>query len=402
MRSWADIRFEALAANLAALRSRLPPRGRLLLPVKANAYGHGAATIARWAEELGVAWFGVADVDEARELRGAGVRGRVLLFGPLPAERVRELRAAGVTPTLCSAGEARAWAREAPGAAAHLEVDTGMGRSGFDWRRPDEIAAAAGTAGLSLEGAYTHFPAADTDPAFTLAQHARFHAVLEELGARGLRPAVAHWSNSAALLYHPTLGGDLARPGIAAYGATGAIGLPPDAPGSPGGLHLPRLEPVLRWWAPVVQVREFLPGDSVGYGRTARVERPVRGALLGVGYGDGYPRSQAASGWVEIRGVRCPLLGRVSMDLTMADASAVPDLRPGDAALLLGDATGLTADDVAGRSGAIAYEILTGIRSSVARRPVRSAPDVERESADASEARAAAAEPRAGAPVHGA
>ncbi|HEY7530209.1 MAG TPA: alanine racemase [Gemmatimonadota bacterium] len=371
MRTWADIRFEALAANLAALGSRLPPGGRLLLPVKANAYGHGAVVVARWAEELGVGWFGVAAAGEALELRESGVRGRILLFGPLPAERTRELRDARITPTLCSAAEARIWARDAPGAPAHLEVDTGMGRSGFGWRGADEIADVAATAGLALEGAYTHFPAADTDPAFTLAQHARFRGLLEDLGGRGLRVEIVHWSNSAALLYHPTLGGDLARPGIASYGATAAIGLPPDAPGSPGGLHLPRLQAVLSWWAPVVQVRDFLPGDTVGYGRTARVERPVRGALLAVGYGDGYPRSQAAAGWVEIRGVRCPLLGRVSMDLTTVDASAVPDVRPGDAALLLGDAAGLTADDVAARSDTISYEILTGIRARVERRTVR-------------------------------
>jgi alanine racemase len=129
--------------------------------------------------------------------------------------------------------------------------------------------------------------------------------------------------------------------------------------------------PVLQWWARVVQIREFLPGDSVGYARTARVERPTRGALLSVGYGDGYPRSQAAAGFVLLRGERCPLLGRVSMDLTMVDVTRAPTVREGDAALLLGDAPGLSAEEFAARSGTVSYEIFTGIGSRVERRFLR-------------------------------
>lgn len=363
MRTWAEIRFESLAANLAALARRLPASARLLLPVKANAYGHGAVEISRWAEELGVGWLGVATPDEALELREAGICARILLFGPLPAERARDLRRGRVTPTLCSLEEAREWARAAPGAAAHVEVDTGMGRAGFHWRRAGALERLAEIPGLALEAAYTHFAAAESEPAFTLEQEARFRAVLEMLSERGLRFPMTHLSNSAALLRHPGLAGDIARPGIAAYGVPGAAGVPAEVGAE--------LEPVLSWWAPVVQVREFLPGDTVGYGRTARIERPTRAALLAVGYGDGYRRAQGHGGWVELHGAPCPVLGRVSMDLTMVDATLAPASGPGDAALLLGDAHGLTADELAARSGTISYEVLTGIQGRVERRYLR-------------------------------
>jgi alanine racemase len=367
MRTWADIRFEALAANLTALRRRLAPGCGLLLPVKADAYGHGAARIALWAEELGVGWLGVASLEEAVELRRAGVRARILLFGPLPEEALAELRGLGVTPTLCSVDDARRWARAAPGVPAHVEIDTGMGRAGFDWRRASDVARLAEITGIVAEAAYTHFSAAEAEPAFTLAQEERFRRLLAELAGRGLRFPMVHLSNSAAVLLHPGLAEDLARPGIAAYGAMRETGVLSDV--------AREFRPVLQWWARVVQVRDFLPGDGVGYGRTARVESPTRGALLAVGYGDGYPRSQAASGFVFLRGASCPLLGRVSMDLTMVDATRVPGVREGDAALLLGEAPGLSADDVAARSGTISYEILTGIRRRVERRYVREASD---------------------------
>lgn len=363
MRTWAEIRFESLAANLTALERRMPAGARLLLLVKANAYGHGAVAITRWAEELGVEWLGVATPGEAFELRAAGSRSRVLLLGPLPHEGLDHLRRASVTPTLCSLEDASRWARSAPGVPAHVEIDTGMGRAGFDWRRTSELARLAGTPGLALEAAYTHFPAAESDPAFTLEQHDRFRRLIRELADGGLRFPMVHLSNSAALLRHPSFAADLVRPGIAAYGAAGAAGAPPEAASE--------LEPVLRWWAPVVQLREFHPGDTVGYGRTAVIQRRTRAALLAVGYGDGYPCSQANAGWVELGGAPCPVLGRVSMDLTMVELSAAATVAVGDAALLMGDAAGLTADDLGARSGTHAYEILTGIRGRVERRYVR-------------------------------
>jgi alanine racemase len=370
MRTWADIRFEALAANLAALKKRLAPGGGLLLPVKADAYGHGAAQISLWAEELGVGWLGVASLDEATSIRRAGVRARLLLFGPLPDVGLAELVAWRVTPTLCSVDDALRWARAAPGVPAHVEIDTGMGRGGFDWRRVTEVARLAGIAGLVCEAAYTHFAAAETEPAFTIAQDERFRRLLADLAGRGLRFPMVHLSNSAALLLHPGRPEDLARPGIAVYGALRETGVRPDV--------AREFRPVLEWWAPVVQVREFLPGDTVGYGRTARIETPTRAALLGVGYGDGYPRSQVASGFVLLGGERCPLLGRVSMDLVMVDVGRAGAVREGDAALLVGEAPGLSAEEVAARSGTISYELLTGIRSRVERRYLRGAGGRER------------------------
>jgi alanine racemase len=369
MRTWADIRFEALAANLAALKKRLAPGCGLLLPVKADAYGHGAAQVSLWAEELGVGWLGVASLDEATSIRRAGVRARLLLFGPLPDGGLGELVARRVTPTLCSVDEALRWARAAPGVPAHVEIDTGMGRAGFDWRRVTEVARLAGIAGLACEAAYTHFAAAETEPAFTIAQDERFRRLLAELAGRGLRFPMVHLSNSAAVLLHPGRPEDLARPGIAAYGAMRETGVLPDV--------AREFRPVLEWWAPVVQVREFLPGDTVGYGRAVRVETPTLAALLAVGYGDGYPRSQAASGFVLLRGERCQLLGRVSMDLVMVDVGRAGAVREGDAALLVGEAPGLSADDVATRSGTISYELLTGIRSRVERRYLRGAGEKE-------------------------
>ncbi|MFN2432145.1 MAG: alanine racemase [Gemmatimonadota bacterium] len=369
MRTWADISREALAANLDLLRAALPRGGRLLLPVKADAYGHGAVAVARWAEELDVGWLGVACREEALELRESGVVARILLFGPLPAEGVDDLRPAGVTPTLCSLAEAERWARTAPGTPAHVEVDTGMGRSGFDWRRAAELARLRDVAGLALEGAYTHFAAAESDAPFTREQHDRFRAVIGALEALGTRFPLVHLSNSAGLLLHGRMDAHLARAGIAAYAPSAAYGAERSGTAA--------WRPLLTWWARVVQVRDLEPGDSVGYGRDARIERPTRAALLAVGYGDGYPRSQAAGGFVELRGARCPVLGRISMDLTTVDVTAVPDVRVGDAALLLGERPGLSADALAGRSNTISYEILTGLARRVERRHLLGEPEAE-------------------------
>ncbi|MBA2564741.1 MAG: alanine racemase [Gemmatimonadetes bacterium] len=370
MRTWADIRFEALAANLAALRQLLPARAGLLLPVKANAYGHGAVPIARWAEELGVSWLGVATVDEGVELRAAGVAARVLLFGPLPLARVGEVAHSRITPTLCSVEEAARWARVAPGVPAHVEVDTGMGRAGFDWRSRcvDRLARLSG---ISIEGVYSHFPAADSDIEFTAEQRRRFGEVLERLAREGVRPALTHLANSAAVLGGCPDTCELARPGIAAYGSCASFREALREQDRGRGRGTTSLRPVLQWWARIVQLRDFAAGDSVGYGRTVRLDRPTRAALLAVGYGDGYPRSQAAEGFVEIRGRRCRILGRISMDLTLVDATPAPEVRMGEDALLLGEAPGLSADDLAGRSGTIGYEILTAIRARVERRYLR-------------------------------
>ena len=361
---WAEVDTGALRDNAAAIRGHVGPGPGMIAMVKANGYGHGAVLAARAFLEGGATALGVSSPEEAIQLRRAGIEAPVLAVGWTHPTTHAELLAAGIEVTVydSAAVEALASAARATGQTAlvHLKVDTGMNRLGAPLADVEALLAAiaAGRPRLRLAGIFTHFADADgVDPGFTEVQHGRFLGVVE--AARAVEPSVlVHCANSAATLGYPAMRHDAVRPGIALYG------YPP-----PGATGVVALRPALTVVATVTQVKTVLPGETVGYGRTWTAIAPTRVATIAAGYADGVQRSQSNRGVVLVHGVHCPIVGRVSMDQIGVDVSAVPAVRQGDEAMLLGgrgDAW-LGADEVAARVETISYEVLCAVSPRIRR-----------------------------------
>lgn len=338
--------------------------------LKADAYGMGMRAVAdalrRELEPEGPWAFGVAAVSEGEALREAGWTGRVLVFSPTPPDEVARAARVGLTPAVSDLESLGRWADAATEAGRrlpfHLEVDTGMGRAGFRWTEAAEWGAeAARTAAgrLLWEGCFTHFHSADEpDLAATDAQWERFRDALSLLPApaEGDPPRVVHTSNSAAALRRAGYGCDLVRPGIFLYGGTAGADVHP--------------RPVASVRARVSLVRKVPAGATVGYGATYAASGPELWGTCAIGYGDGLPRALASAGGEAIvRGVRVPIVGRISMDVSVLNLSRVPDARAGDVATFIGrdGAEEIRVDEVAERCGTISYEILTGLTQRLPR-----------------------------------
>lgn len=373
-RTWVDVDLDVLGGNVAALAGMLPGRTDILMTVKANAYGHGLIPVARAA--AGVWGFGVASLDEVAALRGAGIERPVVCLMPVVREDAGRAVSLNATCAITDLGLAEALDAAARAAGAtvdvHLEVDTGMGRAGV--RREEAVALVERLGELSalrLDGIFTHFASADEpDRAFTDRQIERFDALLAALEERGLKPPRVHAANSAAALrFRRAADRTLVRPGIALYGAPGEIARDADegswAPdeGSP-------FTPALSWHARVLAVKTLEAGESVSYHRRYTASGRERIALLGVGYGDGWPYGLSEVGSVLLRGRPVPIRGAVCMDLTMVDATGIPDLAVGEVATLIGrqGAARQTVEDVGRDAGLMSYAVLTGIGPRVRRR----------------------------------
>jgi alanine racemase len=353
-----------LRSNVDAIRARIHSKGGVMAVVKADAYGHGIENVVNAVGEK-VDWFGVANLQEAllvRRASGRELKPVLILGSALPSER-RAIVEAGFCPVISSLEEAAAYDLLAGNLGVdafqiHLAVDTGMGRMGV-WEREAEDTARAimGLTRVRLTGMATHFPSADEDRAYTRAQVERFAALVAKLRAAGWSGLV-HLANSAGLLGFPESYEDLARVGLAIYGCSPVEG------------QNQLLGVTLTWKTRVVLVRDLGAGRSVSYGRTFITEGPMRVATLAVGYADGYPRSLSGSAArVLIRGVGCPLLGRVTMDQIMVDVSACPEVVSGEEVVLLGrqGAQQISVDEMAQWAGTIPWEIFTGFGGRVVR-----------------------------------
>jgi alanine racemase len=349
-RAWVDVDLGALTANARALAALTGVR--LLPMVKANGYGLGAIAVARALEPLEPWGYGVASVEEGAALRAAGIVRPILVVTPLLAESVQPHMAHDLRPTIGDPLALEAWCA-ASTRPFHVEVDTGMGRAGVRW---DDRAALSAVAARLLaapgwEGVFTHFHSADSDPSSAGVQWDRFQGVL---GAMPRRPALVHAANSAASLHGRAYAGDLIRPGIFLYG------------GGAGG-RSPAAVATLR--ARVLAVRRIAAGATVSYGATWRAPRPTTIATLAIGYADGFPRSArdgaAADRWIELGGALVPVVGRVTMDMTMLDVGDGQPT-PGDVATVYGGRVSL--DQQAAAAGTIAYELLTALGARVPRR----------------------------------
>lgn len=353
------MRADALLANLARLRSALDPDVRVLPMVKADAYGVGMPGVVETLRTAGVWGFGVATVEEGLRLRRLGVDGPVIVLSPSPYAELDAAVEAGLALSVGSLDALRevAEAAERAGRVAdvHLDVDTGMGRSGVDWRQGtawlDRFRSAA-TGSVRWAGIFTHLHSAEDDPESVQRQAERFGAWTAEIGPRVLR----HMLNSAGVLHAPGSAGDLVRPGIFLYGGR-------------CGSDVPAPDPVVSLRARVVHVRDAVPGTTLGYGATHTAAKGERWVTLSIGYGDGLPRALGNRGHVLIGGRRAAIVGRVSMDVTVVNITGMDGVGVGDVATLIGrdGAEEITLDEVAEVAGTISYEVLTGFTTRLPR-----------------------------------
>jgi alanine racemase len=332
-RAWVEIDLPAIDRNVGRIKQALPPHVRYVAVVKANAYGHGMPEVATRLLQAGVDCFAVANVAEAAMLREIGHDADILLLSPtLPGELPRAL-ALGLDITLNSLAEAQALAGAAENsglkAKVHVKVDTGMGRAGVWHEEAVELFAfVRSTAAFEWRGVYTHFSDADSDAAYTAGQRAIFLKLLESIPATVRAGLMIHADNSAGLeSFSASAPFNAVRVGLMQYG------LPPSSGSFLASL---RPEPVLSFHARVVLVKDLPVGTAVSYNRTKILSRPSRVAIVAVGYGDGVPTAASNRGHFLVRGRRCPILGRVTMDQTIIDVTDVAGAAVGDIATILG------------------------------------------------------------------
>ena len=372
--TWAEIDLDALAWNFRAVRERVGPGVKVMGVVKANAYGHGAAECARRLEAEGAEWFGVASPEEGLALRRAGVARPVLSFGGFWEGQAEACVAAGIVPVvyrLDAAAGLDAAARAAGVVAdVHVKIDTGMGRLGVRYDEAAEFAEALRAFGsIRVDGLMTHFAAADEPgrDCFTTEQLGRFREAVAAFRARGYQPTFEHMANSAATLAHPETRGNLVRPGGVLYGLWRDV-LPP-LPQVPALT----LRPVMSLRTRVTLLERVHAGETLGYGCTYEAAREMTVATVPAGYADGYRRALSNRGRVIVKGSYAPVVGRVSMDLTLVDVTGVEGVRVGERVTLLGADGGLLlpTEDLARTAGTLSYEITCGVSARVPRIHVR-------------------------------
>ncbi len=360
---WAEIDLAALAGNLRVIRRWMRSSSAgIIAVVKADAYGHGMAEAARTLWREGIRFFGVASIDEALALRKILPRARILTLGTFHPHQIAAYEAARITPTLSSEEDAVLLNAKLKGKAlfpVHLKIDTGMGRLGLPYRKTEEfVLRLRSLRRLSLEGVYTHFSSADDGPP-TQRQLDLFLSCLGRIRRANFSPKYIHASNSLGLLRFKKAHFDLVRPGILLYGLNPSARHP-----LPSGMR-----PVLSWKTRISFLKEFEAGQTVSYGRTHRVSKKTLIAVLPVGYSHGYRVAFSNRSFVLVRGRRCPVVGRVTMDQTLVDVGAVKGVRRWDEAVLIGRAgkEHVSAEELAGIAGTIPYEIVCSIHPRVPR-----------------------------------
>lgn len=336
-RTWAEVDFDKLAHNYHALRGLAPAGTKYLGLVKADAYGHGAVPVAKKLEELGADYLGVACLDEAIEVREAGVKTPILILGCTSSIYAAELVKYNITQAcydLEYAKELSAGAQKAGGTiTVHIQCDTGMTRLGFMCheetmeKSASEIIEAVKLPGLKAEGIFTHFSDSDGSEEYTMLQFGRFQDIIQRVRDLGYEFEIRHCANSAATLLYPATYLDMIRPGIVQFGHF------PDAKMDHA---LCDLVPVLELKSRVATVRDVPANTPVSYGRTNTLTRPSRLAVIPVGYGDGFCRGFSNKLTVLINGKKLPIVGRICMDMCMVDVTDAPDVKEDDVAILYG------------------------------------------------------------------
>ena len=364
IRTWAEIRLDAIEHNYRAITAALPEGCQMLGVCKANAYGHGAARVAQRLQEAGCRWIAVNCYDEVEELRAAGVQTEILMLSPQPANIALDIVDLDATQAVGSLEYAENLNRYLMGTdlrlKVHMKLETGMGRTGFDATNPacrEEMLRALRLEHLDFTGVFTHFAVSDEpeQEAFTRGQYRCFTETIAFLEREtGRRFPIRHCANSGAVVNYPEMALDMVRPGLLLYGLY---------PGREhGGLEL---EPAMQLKSRVCDITHHRRGDTISYGRTFTCERDVTLAVIPAGYADGLLRSLSGKMDVLVRGQRVRQVGRICMDLCMLDVTDVPGVRVGDVVTIFG--TEPTACEQAEKAGTIPYELICAMSQRVPR-----------------------------------
>ena len=368
--TWVEISLSKLRRNYQRVRELADPR-KLMAVIKADAYGHGAVPIAKCLAGCGVDWFGVATVEEALELRAAGVEQPVLLLGGLYMSDPAHLIEYRLTPTVSSTARLDTYAecarRYQQAIEFHLKVDTGLGRLGLPLDRLTAfVEHYRELEGLQLKGFFTHLASAeDLVASQTTEQSQRFSAALQQLRSLGAEPEWVHISNSAALLAGISFPENLVRIGALLFGYCLPLVLPPGADPP----RLPAFEPILTFKSRVVFLKDVPSGSPLGYGAAIHTRRASRLATVPVGYADGLSRGLSNRGYAIVRDRRARIVGSISMDLSVLDVTDIPGANVGDEVILMGrtEHCSITALEIAQLLGTVPYEILCSIGKRVPR-----------------------------------
>ncbi|HEX9232985.1 MAG TPA: alanine racemase [Candidatus Acidoferrum sp.] len=382
---WADVSLSALTHNLHAIRDFVNPKSekrstprKVLCIVKGNGYGHGGPQVAKALEKAGADWFGVTGAAEGEQVRKAGVRKPILALTSFWPGEEAQLLANRIYPAIIrceqlaaidSAASGRKFAKRSVG--FHLKIDTGMNRLGI---APSDIECFARqyekSSRLKLEGIFTHFASSEVFDGPVASQNCRqeesFHKAIERLRALGIDPGLIHLANSAAIVSRPETWADMVRPGAILYGYH--PGYDPAERRVEAEKQLP-LRPVMSLRARIINIRNVAAGEAVGYSSKFLTNRPSKIAVLAAGYGDGIHRSLGNKGNVLVRGVLAPIVGIVSMDVTMIDVTDVPGASLGDVATIYGTDGKhvLPANLVARGIGTVTSDLLCAVSARVPR-----------------------------------
>ena len=373
--TWAEVSLGTVRRNFRTVRTYVGKSVTVCAVVKAYAYGHGAVECSKALEAEGATWLGVTSLDEAIPLREEGIATRILLMTGFWRGEEEEIVRLALTPTVWEVGHIELMERAAARVgvaqhAIHLKLDSGMGRLGAAPENlPALCAALKSSPHLNLEGFATHLASSEVLDAPSVAEQLRvFEDARRVLRDAGFDPPLVHAANTSAVISHHESWNTMVRPGLALYG----YHLPFERAGrevSGAGLKL-TLEPVLTWKTRILSLREMRAGQALGYGGTYVTKAPARIAVLPVGYADGLNRGLSAGGRVIVREHYAPIVGRISMDLTLADVTGIPGVAVADEVVLLGSHDGLSVDarEHAELARTIPYEILCAISKRVPRK----------------------------------
>ncbi|MGD0275303.1 MAG: alanine racemase [Syntrophales bacterium] len=357
-RSWVEVDLDHFTKNWSEMKRLVGPDVQIMQVVKADAYGHGAIEISNMALKNGASSLGVANADEGIQLRVSEIMAPIMILSPSTISEINQIVKYDLIPSVSSldfAGELQKHCHKAGvQVPIHIEVDTGMGRGGMMHEEAfDMIAAILGFPNIVVQGLFTHFASSEVLVEYTDHQGDLFRKLLDKLDENNILIPIRHMSNSGAILNYPKYHMNMVRPGLMSYGIYP----------SPETRTRAVLYPVMSFKTAVVLVKEFPEGYGIGYGRSYVTNRKTRVATIPIGYGDGYGVILSNQGEVLIQGKRCPIIGRVSMDMCTVDVSDLPGCDIGEEAVLLGRQGDeeITADEIAVRVGTISYEILCAL-----------------------------------------
>ena len=366
-RTWAEIKLSSIEYNYYSMREKLPESCKFMGVVKADAYGHGAVPIAKHLERLKCDYLAVACVDEAEELRKAGIQLPILVLGVTPVEFIDKLIDLNLTQTITNLDTAKKYSdvliNLKKSLKIHIKLETGMGRLGFEVKQGEvvEVLSTLALPNLEAEGIFTHFAVSDEliKDEYTKKQFKVFITAVEMIEkASGIKFPIKHCANSGAMINYPEMYLDMVRPGLALYGMY---------PGEDQGEI--NLSPAMEIKSRIVAVTDHESGDSISYGCTFTADKKMRIAVLPIGYADGLHRVLSNKIDVLIHGYRCRQIGRICMDMCMVDVTDVPDVKAGDVATIFGcdGKEIISTNELAEKAGTISYEIVCAVSQRVPR-----------------------------------